>query len=315
MAISSDNIKKAFEIKEKAIKKADFLYNKALENAISSEPRIEEINHELSNIGAILMMAALQGDTDRIALLKKKSDSLSDEKKTLLDKAGVKPKQIFCQVCGDTGYNGAKICDCIKSIAKEIALSEMEKAMPLSKSSFQSFVLKYYPDEAKDKMSNIFSFAKKYADDFSESSGNILFMGKSGLGKTHISLSIVREVVSKGYNVVYGSAQNLFSEAEKEHFSYSGENEKRNRLLEADLLVIDDLGTEFITNFVQSLIYDIINTRLLKGKPTIINTNLNIDELESRYTARITSRFIGEYCMKTFVGNDIRLLKKIENKE
>lgn len=314
MALATETIKKAFEMKEKALKKAEYLYNKSLEEAINTNPRIKELNTELSNIGAILMMAALKGDAERISLLRKKSEALSKEKQSLLDSAGVKPRQVFCQVCGDTGYNSGKLCQCIKTIAKEIALSEMEEAMPLSKCSFESFQIKYYPEEVQSKMSNLLSFAKQYASDFSPASQNILFMGKSGLGKTHLSLSIVREVVNKGYNVVYGSAQNLFSEAEKEHFSYNGENEKRENLLNADLLVIDDLGTEFMTSFVQSLIYDIINTRLLKGKPTIINTNLNIEELESRYTARITSRFIGEYALKSFVGNDIRLLKKLEKK-
>lgn len=314
MAISSEHIKKAFEIKEKALKKAEYLYEKSLEDAVNANPRIKELNTELSNIGAILMMAALKGDSERITLLRRKSEALSKEKQSLLEKAGVKPKQVFCQVCGDTGYNGGKLCECIKAIAKEIALNEMEEAMPLSKCSFDSFLIKYYPEEVQDKMSKLLSFARQYAADFSPTSDNILFMGKSGLGKTHLSLSIVREVVGKGYNVVYGSAQNLFSEAEKEHFSYNGENEKRQRLLNADLLVIDDLGTEFITSFVQSLIYDIINTRLLRGKPTIINTNLNIEELEARYTARISSRFIGEYALKSFAGNDIRLLKKLEKK-
>lgn len=312
MAILGDNIKAAFEIKEQAVKEADSVYEKSISAAAIKNPRISEINTLLSGIGASLMMAALSGDTDKIAKLKTESEALSKEKKQLLEAAGVKEKECFCKVCGDTGYVGGKLCDCIKTIAKEIALSNMAEQMPLDKCSFDNFDINYYPEEAKTKMKNILSFCKKYSDNFSLSSESLLFMGKCGLGKTHLSLSIIKEVIKKGYNVVYGPAQNLFSQVEKEHFTYSGSTESLDLLLEADLLVIDDLGTEFMTNFVQSLFYDIVNTRILKGKPTIINTNLTIEELQNRYTQRIASRFIGEYKLKTFLGNDIRLKKAQE---
>lgn len=312
MAILSDNIKAAFEIKEEAVKKAEAIYEKSVNEAAINNPRITEINTMLSGIGASLMMAALSGNSDKIKELKKESEALSKEKKQLLKKSGVKEKECFCKVCNDTGYVGGKLCECIKSIAKDIAISRMAEKMPLDKCSFDNFDINYYPEETKTKMNNILSFTKKYADNFSLSSENLLFMGKCGLGKTHISLSIIKEVIKKGYNVVYGPAQNLFSQVEKEHFTYNGSTENLDLLLDADLLVIDDLGTEFMTNFVQSLFYDIVNTRMLKGRPTIINTNLNIDELQNRYTQRIASRFIGEYTIKTFLGSDIRLKKAQE---
>ena len=134
-------------------------------------------------------------------------------------------------------------------------------------------------------------------------------MGDAGLGKTHLSLAIVSAVSAKGFGVVYGSAQNLFSAAEKEHFSYGGETDAIDSLLNCDLLVIDDLGTEFYSPYTASLFYNIINSRLLSRRPTVINTNLSFDELEKRYSARITSRFIGSYDMKKFIGNDIRQIK------
>ena len=313
MALTSESISKAFEIKRKAVKNADYLYENSLAEASKKYPEIDEINRNLSSIGANLLMLTLHGDTEKLFKLRAESEALSEKKKALLKKAGVKEKQIFCKACNDTGYIGGALCECIKTIAKEVMLSEMSKAMPLDKCSFENFSIEYYPKEAQTKMSNIYSFCQKYAEDFSISSENLLFMGKSGLGKTHLSLAIAKEAVKKGYNVVYGPAQNLFSDAEKEHFSYSGNKEKLEALLDADLLVIDDLGTEFITNFVSSLFYDIVNTRILKGKPTIISTNLTIEEIEKRYSARIASRFIGEYTIKVFTGNDIRLIKKRDN--
>lgn len=309
MPIGSENIKAAFEIKEQAVKKAEQQYEKAVNKASEEAPRIKDINTELSAIGASLMMAALSGNNEKINELKKQSETLSKEKKQLLKKAGVKEKECFCKVCEDSGYVGGKLCECIKSIAKEIALSKMAEKMPIDKCSFDNFDINYYPDEVRTKMQNIFKFSKEYADNFSKSSENLLFMGKSGLGKTHLSIAIIKEAIKKGFNVVYGPAQSLFSQVEKEHFTYSGDSENLHILLSADLLVIDDLGTEFMTNFVQSLFYDIVNTRMLSGRPTIINTNLTIEELQNRYTQRIASRFIGEYTIKTFLGNDIRLKK------
>ena len=141
---------------------------------------------------------------------------------------------------------------------------------------------------------------------------NLLFFGQTGLGKTHLSLAIVAEVSAKGFGVVYGSAQNLFSAAEKEHFSYSGETSVQDSLLGCDLLVIDDLGTEFYSSFAASLFYNIVNTRLLSCKPTVINTNLSLDELEKKYTPRICSRFMGGYDSKKFIGSDIRQIKALE---
>jgi len=313
MALSSEAVKSALSLKEEAVRKADALYEKALNDAADKNPRIAEINTALSAIGASLMMAALSGNTQKINELRNESENLSKEKEELLKKAGVKDKECFCKVCGDTGYVGGKLCECIKAVAKELALSKMAEIMPLDKCSFGNFDIDFYPEEVKGKMNNIFNYSKKYANTFSKDSDNVLFMGKSGLGKTHLSIAIIKEAIKKGYNVVYGPAQNLFSEVEKEHFSYSGTSDSLDVLLNADLLVIDDLGTEFMTNFVQSLFYDIVNTRIMKGRPTIINTNLSIEEIQERYTSRIASRFIGEYSIKTFLGNDIRL-KKVQKK-
>ena len=133
--------------------------------------------------------------------------------------------------------------------------------------------------------------------------------GKTGLGKTHLSLAIAAEVSKKGYKVIYGSAQNLLRKVEKEHFS-GGDDETINSLLECDLLVLDDLGTEFESKFNASQVYNIINTRLNFSLPTIISTNLTMSELEGRYEQRVVSRLIGEYDVLMFIGNDVRQLKK-----
>ena len=134
--------------------------------------------------------------------------------------------------------------------------------------------------------------------------------GATGLGKTHLSLAIANEVTKKGFQVVYDTAQNIFSSLEKEKFSYNNSYDRENEILGCDLLIIDDLGSEFITNFTTAALYNIINTRINRSKPVIISTNLTETELEDKYTQRVTSRIIGNYVSLLFLGKDIRQLKK-----
>ena len=138
----------------------------------------------------------------------------------------------------------------------------------------------------------------------------LLFFGETGLGKTHLSLSIAGEVINAGYSVIYNSAQNIFNELQKERFG-KGDADGRFEpmVLECDLLVIDDLGAEFSTQFTNAALYNIINTRINSGLPTIISTNLNIKDLEERYTRRVSSRLIGEYAVVNFIGEDVRQLR------
>ena len=135
--------------------------------------------------------------------------------------------------------------------------------------------------------------------------------GKTGLGKTHLSLSIANEVLKKGYNVLYDSAMNYLNQIEKEHFGrdISGKD-TLSVLLTADLLILDDFGTEFEKSFYVSVIYNIINTRLNRGLPTIISTNLYHEEILEKYGERIFSRLFTVYKSMEFVGTDIRLIKR-----
>ena len=158
-------------------------------------------------------------------------------------------------------------------------------------------------------MSNIFEFCKLYADGFSENSESLVLIGKTGLGKTHLSLSIAREAVKKGFGVVYTPAQRLVSSLELEHFSGSGSSTMKKKYSSCDLLIIDDLGAEFPTQFTTAAIGNLINERLFEKRPTIISTNLMGNELTARYTERTASRILGEYRKLYFLGEDIRFLK------
>ncbi len=222
-----------------------------------------------------------------------------------------------CKKCDDIGFVDGKMCDCFKNSIRQITYDSLCDRVPLEKFRFDNFSLDYYPDfydengiVPRNRMKNNFDYCTNYADDFNKSSGNILMYGNTGLGKTHLSLAIAGEVAKKGYTVIYGSAQNLLTNLENEKFGRGIQVGVEQSIQDCDLLIIDDLGAEFSTQFTVSAIYNILNTRLLMSKPTIISTNLTIKEIEDKYTQRIASRILGSFDMMAFAGKDVRVLKK-----
>ena len=220
-----------------------------------------------------------------------------------------------CPKCGDTGFIDGKMCSCFKEILRKMAYEELNRTTPLELCSFQSFSLDFYPEKATNSslsprhmMENVKKHCWDYANSFTLQSPNQLFQGGVGLGKTHLSLAVAARVISKGYGVIYGSAQNFFNTIESEHFGRGDDKQYTLNLLKGcDLLILDDIGTEFITQFTMATLHDIINTRILTRRPTIISTNLSIDGLKSKYDERISSRISGNYTRVQFVGSDIRI--------
>ena len=303
---------KAFEIKNETLKQKIAKREMLLGAAYATNPRLKEIDNELAFIGAQLAITALAGNNEKIAVLKKNSVALSKEKSAILKKEMVTDIKYDCTICNDSGYVGGKVCECVKKIAAQVVLDELAKQMPLSESSFENFDLGYYSNDGENprkRMNAIFKLCKEYANNFNpETAQNLLFMGAPGLGKTHLTLAIVASVVDKGFMPFYGPAENLFTLASTERFT--GENKgSYQAMLESDLLVIDDLGTELSTEFSRSVLYNLINGRLLSKKPTIINTNLTMKEIADRYGDRIASRLIGNYNANKFIGADIRQQK------
>lgn len=318
MGFSNRIISRALEKKRAASKARQTEYHHALDRIEREIPEFYDIKLEQRRIGAESVRAAMQGDTEKIAELQKKAEVLSLRENEILAGAGVKPPKFDCERCEDSGYLGTKICDCVRCIARSIAEAELNDSLPIESSSFNNFNLDYYPKTADSngispykRMGDILKFCINYADNFTAESESILFLGAAGLGKTHLSLAIASEVTKKGFGVVYSTAQNLFLKLEEEYFSHSG-NDFANAVLDSDLLIIDDLGSEFVSKFSQSTLYNIVNTRILKNKPTVISTNLSLSEIEEKYSARISSRFIGNYILKKFIGNDIRQLKALK---
>lgn len=307
--------KKAFEIKNNALKEKTARRNMLLNAAYATNPRLNDIDNELSYIGAQLAITTLSGNSEKVAILRKNSLALSKEKNAILKKEGVPEIHYDCQICNDSGYVGGKICECVKKLAAKVIVDELKSQMPLEDCTFENFDLNYYSkdgENARKRMTAIFKLCKEYVNGFNpESSDNLLFMGAPGLGKTHLTLAIVSGIVERGFIPFYGPAENLFSLIHGERFF--GENKgSYQAMLDCDLLVIDDLGTEYLNEFSKSVLYNLINSRLLSKKPTIINTNLTMKEIADRYGERIASRLIGGYNANKFIGVDVRQQKFLE---
>lgn len=224
-----------------------------------------------------------------------------------------------CPKCEDTGFVAGVRCECLQDILKKLAIEELNSVSPLQLCDFSSFDLFYFSDQKdptlgvipRETMTKITAYCEKYARTFSKSSASILMLGPTGLGKTHLSLAIAKQVILKGYQVLYCTAQDILRSIEREHFSREiVEDKTLKTVLEADLLILDDLGAEYQTAFNTATVYNIVNTRLNFGRPTIINSNLTSQELEERYTERVISRLLTQYTYLRFVGEDVRQLKR-----
>ena len=267
-------------------------------------PEIGEINSQLAKTGMEILGIIKNGEnvTEKIEDLKRKNNQAQSIVKKLLREKGYPEDYLqikyTCDKCFDTGFINYDRCDCLKKLIANITAREMNKNSQINLCSFDTFNIDYYQGsdaettkKYREIMTKIYRYCKKYADNFSPDSDNILMFGRTGLGKTHLSLAIANEVLQKGYNVLYDSSLNYLHQIEKEYFGkdQSG-NDTLSVLMSSELLILDDFGTEFDKSFYVSTIYNIINTRLNRGLPTIISTNLNYEEMLERYGERICSR-------------------------
>lgn len=284
-------------------------------------PQIEEIDQRLSATGLKLFQAACSGGEslqERLTEVRRENEKLLQKRASLLTDMGYSADytevHYECSSCSDTGYlPNTYMCPCMKRALTMEGFKTSGLGTLIERQSFDNFSLDYYAENAEnlDRMKTNLQIMREYAENFSSASSNLLLMGGTGLGKTHLSTAVARIVIERGYDVLYDTAPNIFADFEHDKFKSNQRDEEArgDKYLDCDLLIIDDLGTEIHTQFTLSCLYNLVNTRLNRGKATIISTNLMQKELLSRYDARLTSRFFGEYQILQFKGRDIRLQK------
>lgn len=291
-------------------------------------PRLMEIDGELRGTMSQIIAGALQKGRDpvpAIQAIRDKNLALQQERAALLQEAGY-PRDALeekpnCPLCNDSGYRGSAMCQCLQDYYTREQIAELSKLLDMGSETFDTFSFDWYsPDRGgrsrspRETAERNFDVCRDYAYTFGPRSGNLLLFGQPGLGKTFLSACVARVVSDNGYSVVYDTAANIFAQFESCKFRRGEEefssDEDVNRYRNCDLLIVDDLGTEMLTSFVQSTLYQIINGRLVAGRKTIISTNLTPDQIGQRYGAQVLSRIEGEYELLPFIGQDIRVQKR-----
>lgn len=310
--ISEEYMTKNLRAKEDAEKRKKVLHARF--------PEIKGIDSELSMTGLKLMQAA-KGDpatlSERIDALRKDNEELLAARRDFLRSKGI-PEDYSdvhyeCPECMDTGMINGVMCKCMRRALTLAGYESSGIGKLIAKQSFDNFDLSYYTGAERVKMENALEKAKDFAACFGdEKARNLLFMGTTGLGKTHLSSAIAKAVIDRGYDVVYETANNIFGDFEYERFGrgyqYQGES-RTAKYFDCELLIIDDLGTEVSNQFTVATLYNLLNSRLIEEKSMIISTNIGKEELFSRYADRITSRIFGEFELVLFAGKDIRSQK------
>lgn len=287
-------------------------------------PRVKEIDSQLRLGVAKAATAALrhgEDPTTAIQTLRAESKALQQERTALLTQAGYAPSDLIdqpeCAACHDTGWRGAKMCHCLKQLCAEEQLQALSSLLDFQGQSFDTFSLDYYSSSPgpsgvspRSHMEMVRDICYNYASRFGRTGIENLFLsGNPGLGKTFLSACIAQVVSEAGFSVVYDTAIQIFSHFEEEKFGRSDTGAVQ-RYLNCDLLILDDLGSELTTPFLQSALYQIVNTRLISNKHTVISSNLSQREIALRYSAQVASRIAGEYRLLEFWGQDIRPLKQ-----
>jgi DNA replication protein DnaC len=234
--------------------------------------------------------------------------------------------QYNCPDCKDTGYKDGIKCHCFRQREIDLLYAQSNIREVLERENFSHFSYDYFDDTkidprsgktARAYMEQVTAFCHRYVDGFKEEKGNILFTGKTGLGKTFLSNCIAKELIERCFSVVYLPAVEMYEIFSRDRFANDATDEDRDRsqyLLECDLLIIDDLGTELVNTFTTSQLFYVVNERLNRKKGTIISTNLPVNEMRDEFTDRVMSRIVSQYQIIPLYGEDIRIRKKLENR-
>ncbi len=285
-------------------------------------PELLEIENEMKNAALeVIRSVGANGKSVDISAVAKRNLEAQEAKKELIKSAGYPVDYLdtpySCKVCRDTGIDNGKLCKCHLQLLQQLSVGELACSPMLASSTFDTFELKYYSDikdsslggySPKEYMGGCYSMLKAYAENFAPSSNSFFFSGGTGLGKTHLALAVLNKVTALGYTVYYNTAGTIIKALEKERFGRSNESIEEE-IFKSDLIIIDDLGSEFSTPFSQAAVNELINNAILSGKAMIIISNLSVKELEDKYGQRVTSR-LNSFEIIEFVGEDIRQLKK-----
>ena len=289
-------------------------------------PQVEALTDEITAMMAQAGRKMVMGDPNGAAALKREAAVLKEQKIMYLERHGYPADYMEmkyrCPDCRDTGYKNDKKCHCFKRIEIEILYDQSNIRDVLARENFDTLSLEYYDKERVDEktgmtvleyMTMVIGECREFVERFREEKGSILFTGSTGCGKTFLSNCIARELIQRGFSVVYLTATDMFDVLSESRFGNRDEEEAKDRaayILDCDLLIIDDLGTEMINTFTASQLFYCVNERLNRKKGTIISTNLALNRLQDEFTERVTSRIMSQYKIFPLLGEDLRFVRR-----
>lgn len=316
MSITNDQfdaIKRKYDQKQLASAR---LASERLEYINTHVDGYKELTDTIVSVSMERARRALEGDKSALEDLSSLIQSLSDQRDAVLMAAGY-PKDYLekvyeCPDCKDTGYIGNEKCHCLKQEINNLLYEQSNINEILKNVDFSMVSDKYYSGEDLIHFKDSYDVAVRFVNDFNKDYQNLIFYGTVGTGKSLLSTCIAKELLGRGYSVIYFSAISLMEELSKQTFDYKNKSfSEGNSLYESDLLIIDDLGTEMNNNFTVSSLFSLLNERAIRKKAVIISTNLSYEDLRDRYTDRIFSRLTGGYNFCRMSGPDIRIAKKL----
>lgn len=293
-------------------------------------PEFKRLDESISILSVQYGKKLLNGDSTALSSLKEELKVLRRKKTDLLVSAGFPPDYLEpvydCPDCKDTGYIGNQKCHCFKKAIIQLLYDQSNiKEFP-TEASFEHFRLDFYPSSLYDKttgrsaramMEDTLRICHRFIDTFGKDFQNLFFYGSVGVGKTYLSTCIAREIMEREYSVVYFSAPQLFNTLARTKFDKNDVDSKNmaEYIYNCDLLIIDDLGSEYTNAFITAQFFTCINERLIHRKSTIISTNLSLESIADLYTERSFSRITSNYALLKIIGDDIRIRKKLEHRE
>ncbi len=320
--MSGESYNNAYSVLENRRLAMKAKYFAKMEEINNKVPMVSQLTDEITSLGASYTLAVIGKNQPEADKLRAEMDQLDEKRTQLLKEHGFSKKDLemeyFCPVCKDTGFIKGKACQCLKEEITRQRQKFLTVLSPAPQASFETFNLDMYPKTAKElsngtmvvpysQMKQIYEYCVSYAENFSQKNKSILMLGSAGLGKTHLACSIANVVMSYGYTVMYSSAQSLFSKIEQSRYT---DEDVVSDIIHCDLFILDDLGAESLTNYSLSVLYNIVNTRMIEGKPCIYTSNITSQNaLQKKYGEKISSRLLGSCDTLFFVGDDIRIIK------
>lgn len=303
--------------------------DKRRENAYKQLPKLRELHQSISELSVKQARKLLEGDENALTELKARIKDLSEQGKKLLVSAGFPADYLEpvydCADCKDTGFIGNQKCHCFQKAVIDLLYTQSNLKHILQKENFDTFSMDYYsrnhidPKTGASSLANMqkaFWTARDFVDSFGKEFRNLFFYGDTGVGKTFLSNCIAKELIDRSFSVIYLSTFELFDTLAKSKFGKDEAADQMNEhIFNCDLLIIDDLGTEMANSFTVSQLFLCLNERILRRKSTIISTNLSLESLVDIYSERTFSRITSNYTLLKLTGDDIRIKKKLMNRE